>query len=83
MSPQDRLRWAAAPVRGRAMAFLWGGLATMFAGMGVFSLGEVPVAASFVLYLVIVAGWLAAACGTIGYLRWFFRQTKEEMRDRR
>lgn len=55
----------------------------MFAGMGVFSLGEVPVAASFVLYLVIVAGWLAAACGTIGYLRWFFRQTKEEMRDRR
>ncbi len=54
----------------------------MFVGMGVFSLGEVPTAVGFVLYLVIVAGWLAAACGTIGYLRWFFRQTKEEMRDR-
>jgi len=82
MSIQDRLRWAAAPVQSRASAFLWSGLALMLAAGGVFTLGEVPTLAGFLLYLVMVAGWLMAACGTIGYLRWFFRQTKDEMRDR-
>lgn len=81
MSPIERLRWAAAPVQGRATALLWGGLALLAASGGVATIIEAPPLVSALLYLAMITGWIVAGCGMVGYMRWFFRQSAAETRE--
>ncbi len=41
---------------------------------------DVPPVVRALLYPVMVAGWFIAACGMVGYVRWFFGQTSAEAR---
>ena len=78
MTVIERLRWAAEPVPGRSSMLLWGGMAAFLAGAAALMQGEMPAALNFAIYLVIVAGWVAGACGAVGYVRWLFRQNIRE-----
>jgi len=74
----ERLRWAAEPVPGRSSLFLWGGMAAFLAGAALLLQDDIPVALQFLVYLAMVAGWIAGACGVVGYVRWLFRQNANE-----
>jgi hypothetical protein len=80
MSPIERLRWASAPVQHRSIALLWGGLAAFTASGGVLASMDAPPLVGAVLYLVMVTGWVAGACGAVGYVRWYFGQAAAEAR---
>lgn len=79
MSPLERLRWATAPVQHRSLALLWGGIALFCASGGVAYLFETPLALALPVYAGLFAGWLLAALGVTGYLRWMFAQARIEM----
>ena len=81
MSPIERLRWAAAPVQRRSTALLWGGLAAFTASGGALASIDAPPLAGALLYLVMVVGWVAGACGAVGYVRWYFAQAAAEARN--
>jgi hypothetical protein len=76
----ERLRWACEPVPRRSSTLLWSGMAVFLAGAAALTKGAMPAGLSFVVYLVVVAGWIAGACGAVGYARWLFRQNEKETR---
>lgn len=79
----DRLKWATEPVPGRSSMLLWGGMAAFLGGAALLMKYEMPWQAGFTVYALIVAGWIAAACGAVGYIRWLFGQNiKEAKKDR-
>jgi hypothetical protein len=78
MNAWQRLRWASQPVPGRSSMLLWGGMAALLGGGALLMQAELPGIVGFLVYLVIVAGWIAAACGAVGYVRWLFRQNIKE-----
>lgn len=80
MSLAERFRWAIAPDEGRASALLWGGLVAMAVPGALLALADLPAALMLLLYPVIACGWLVAACGATGYLRWYFEQAKSDMK---
>ncbi len=80
MSLNDRLRWATAPVQGRSTVLLWVGLTVFLASAGVLTGIDVPPAAGTLLFVVMAIGWVVGACGMIGYMRWYFRQSAAETR---
>jgi len=80
MSPLERLRWATAPVERRSLALLWGGIALFCAAGGIAYVFETPLALALPVYAGLFAGWLLAALGMTGYLRFLFGQAGAEMR---
>jgi hypothetical protein len=80
MGVLERLRWAAQPVPGRSAMLLWGGMAAFLAGGALLMQADLPALIGFLIYLLMVGGWIAAACGMVGYVRWLFRQTVKEAR---
>jgi hypothetical protein len=82
MSPLERLRWAIAPVERRSMAIMYGGVAIFVALGGLAMLLEPPHALFGPIGLLMLAAWLAAGCGMVGYFRWFFRAEVDEQKRR-
>jgi len=74
----ERLKWAAEPVPGRSSMLLWGGMAAFLGGAALLMRAEIPGLLQFIIYLAMVAGWIAGACGVVGYVRWLFRQNIKE-----
>ena len=70
MSLADHLRWLMAPDRSRWKPMLMG-LALCAAGAGAAVLVQ-PSPVSLVLLVLALAAWIVAACGMVGYVRWFF-----------
>lgn len=80
MTPIERLRWASQPVPGRSSMLLWGGMAGFLGGATLLMRAELPAIVGFLIYLGMVAGWIAGACGAVGYVRWLFRQNIKDVR---
>jgi hypothetical protein len=80
MSPIERLRCAVAPEHYRSTLLLWGGLAAFAASGGISAFIELPPLLKTLLYPVMFASWSVAACGMVGYVRWFFGQASVEAR---
>lgn len=80
MTPGERLRWAIAPAEERSASLLWGGFAVFVAAGGLAALVELPGVIKALLYLVMVAGWVVGACGMVGYVRWYYGQSRDEIR---
>ena len=78
MNAWERLRWAAEPVPGRSAMLLWGGMAAFLGGGALLMQVDVPAVIGFIIYVAMVAGWIAGACGMVGYVRWLFRQNIKE-----
>ena len=76
----EHLRWAAEPVPGRSSMLLWGGMAAFLGGATLLMRAELPALVGFFIYLGILAGWIAGACGAVGYVRWLFRQNVKDVR---
>ena len=60
---------------------LWGGMAAFLGGAALLMRAEIPALLQFIIYLAMIAGWIAGACGMVGYVRWLFRQNREEQRE--
>jgi hypothetical protein len=73
MAPMERLRWAIAPDQRRSMSIMCGGIAVFGALGGLATLFEVPRPLAGIMALGMLAAWLVAGCGVVGYFRWFFR----------
>ena len=82
MSLPDRLRWAIAPDQRRSLSIMVGGVAVFVALGGLATLFEVPRALAGLMGLAMLVAWFVAACGTVGYFRWFFRSEVDEQRRR-
>ena len=82
MSPLDRLRWAIAPDLRRSMSIVFGGIAVFMALGGFAMLFEIPRVVAGLMGVLMLAAWFVAACGTVGYFRWFFRSEVDEQRRR-
>jgi hypothetical protein len=82
MSPLERLRWALAPVERRSMTILYGGIAVFVALGGLAMLLEPPRSVLGLMGLAMLAAWLAAGCGMVGYFRWLFGAEVDEQRRR-
>lgn len=78
MTLVERLRWASAPIQRRSLAFLWGGLAAFLAAGWLFTVADLPGAAGLLLYPLLVASWVAAMCGAIGYVRWMLGEARAD-----
>ena len=72
MSLLERLHWAVAPIPGRSMSLVLGGLAIFTISGALAMLGELPRVIDAALALVMLAAWFVGICGMIGYLRWLF-----------
>jgi hypothetical protein len=82
MSPVDRLRWAIAPDQRRSLWIMYGGIAAFGSLAGLAILLEPPRAVVVLMGIPIIAAWLVAACGVVGYLRWFFAAEVREQKRR-
>jgi hypothetical protein len=80
LSFNDRIRWATAPVQRRSLALLWGGFALFAASGGVSMLVGLPEPLLLLLYVGMLAGWVSAAAGMVGYVRCLFGLAAAEMR---
>lgn len=80
MSLIERVRWAVAPVQYRSTLLLWGGLAAFAASGAISTFIELPPLVKTLLYPLMFASWFVAACGMVGYVRWFFAQASAEAR---
>jgi hypothetical protein len=69
-------------VPGRSAKLLWGGMAVFLAGAAMLMQAGMPAALSFLVYLAMVAGWVAGACGMVGYVRWLFRRNLSEHKEK-
>ena len=78
----DRLRWAIAPDQRRSLWIMYGGIAVFVALAGLAVLLEPPSAVVALMGIPILAAWLVAACGMVGYLRWFFGAEVQEQKRR-
>ncbi len=78
MTLGERLRWASAPIQRRSLALLWGGLAAFLAAGWLFTMADLPGAAGLLLYPLLVASWVAAMCGAIGYVRWMLADARAD-----
>jgi len=74
----DHLRWAVAPDQRRSLSILSGGIAVFIALGGLATLIEVPRVVSGLMAILMLAAWVVAGCGVVGYCRWFFRAEVEE-----
>ena len=82
MSLADRLRWAIAPEQRRSLWIMYGGIAVFAALAGLAVFLEPPTAVVTLMSIPMLAAWLAAGCGMVGYLRWFFGAEVQEQKRR-
>ena len=61
---------------------MYGGIAVFVALAGLAVLLEPPRAVVMLMAIPILAAWLVAGCGMVGYLRWFFGAEVQEQRRR-
>jgi flagellar basal body-associated protein FliL len=78
----DPLRWAVAADQRRSMSIMSGGVAVFVALGGLAMLLEVPRFVSGLMAIMMLAAWVVAGCGVVGYFRWFFRAEVDEQRRR-
>ena len=60
------------------MSIMSGGMA-VFIGLGALAMVlELPRAVSGLMAILMLAAWVVAGCGVVGYFRWFFRAEVDE-----
>ena len=64
------------------MTLLFGGIGAFVLLGGAAVLIDLPRVLATPVALLMLAAWLVAMCGTVGYFRWFFRSEVEEQRRR-
>ena len=74
----DHLRWAVAADQRRSLSIMFGGMAGFVALGGLAMLFELPRAVSGLMAIMMLAAWVVAGCGVVGYFRWFFRTEVDE-----
>ena len=78
MTLLDSLRWAVAADQRRSMSILSGGIAVFVGLGGLAMLFEVPRVVSGLMAIMMLAAWVVAGCGVVGYVRWLFRTEVDE-----
>ena len=82
MTLLDHLRWAVAPDQRRSMSIMSGGMAVFIGLGGLAMVLEFPRVVSGLMAIVMLAAWVVAGCGVVGYFRWFFRAEVDEQKRR-
>ena len=78
MTLLDHLRWAVAADERRSLSIVSGGVAVFVAFGGLALLLEVPRFVSYLMAITMLAAWVVAGCGVVGYFRWLFRAEVDE-----
>jgi hypothetical protein len=78
----DHLRWAVAADQRRSLSIMCGGIAVFMALGGLATLLELPRLVSGLMAIMMLAAWVVAGCGVVGYLRWLFGAEVDEQRRR-
>ena len=60
------------------MSIISGGMAVFVAVGGLAMLLELPRVVSGLMAIMMLAAWVVAGCGMVGYFRWFFRSEVDE-----